>query len=123
MRQRLGVFIPFLLLAILVQSFAPIAALRMLRHAVGDPLQAAPICSHEVGPADDAHKAPGDTSSRADCCAFCGSSGGVVVNQPAVRLISLQGRFQLVSWLEAVDQMPAVRVGSNTQARAPPQAA
>ena len=45
MRRRLEVFIPIVLLAILVQLMAPIAAFRVVANAVSDPLYMATICS------------------------------------------------------------------------------
>ena len=48
----------------------------------------------------------------------------MVVPSPSIlrrsSFVTLQREFQLVAWLEAADPMPAARVGSNAQARAPP---
>jgi hypothetical protein len=43
------------------------------------------------------------------------------VTAPPFIFVSLQRLYQRVSWLEAAEAMPILRVGSNTQARAPPQ--
>jgi hypothetical protein len=55
---------------------------------------------------------------------FCagGHGGSIAVDSSPLLFVSLQRQYQRISWLEAADPMPAVRVGSNTQARAPPQA-
>jgi hypothetical protein len=45
MRRRLEVFIPIVLLAIMVQLMAPIAAFRVVAYAATDPLYLASICS------------------------------------------------------------------------------
>jgi hypothetical protein len=37
--------------------------------------------------------------------------------------VILQRQYQRISWLEASVSVPAIRVGSNTQARAPPPSA
>ncbi len=126
MRRRLELLLPIVLLAILVQLLAPIAAFRAFAYAANDPLYMASICSEAGMTADDAQTAPAKTQhDRGDCCAFCaaGHGGATALQPPPLVFVSLQRLFQRVSWLEAADPMPASRVGSNAQARAPPQAA
>jgi hypothetical protein len=126
MRRRLELLIPIVLLAIMVQLIAPIAAFRAFAYAANDPLYMASICSGMGASADDAETTPAKTPhDRGDCCAFCaaGHGGAVVLEPPPVLFVKLQRQYRRVSWLEAADPMPAVRIGSNTQARAPPQAA
>jgi hypothetical protein len=123
MRRRLEVFIPIVLLSILVQLFAPIAAFRMVAYAATDPLHTASICT-EMASSADAQTAPAKTQhNHGDCCVFCaaGHGGAVVVEPPSLVFVSLQRQYQRVAWLEAVDPIPTERVGSNAQARAPPQ--
>jgi hypothetical protein len=121
-RRRLEIFIPIVLLAVLVQLLAPIAAFRVVAYATTDPLYLASICS-DMTSASDVQTAPAKTPhSHGDCCAFCGAGhgGAVALDSPPLIFVQLQRQYQRVSWLEAVDPMPAVRVGSNAQARAPP---
>jgi len=121
-RRRLEGFIPIVLLTIVVQLVAPIAAFRVVASAVSDPLLMASICSERTS-VPDASTAPGQTRhDRADCCAFCtaGYGGAAAVDSPQLVFVTLQRRYQLVFWLQAADPMPTVRVGSNAQARAPP---
>jgi hypothetical protein len=125
MRRRLELFIPIVLLSILVQLFAPIAAFRAVAYAATDPLYMASICSG-MGSSEDAQTAPGNPQhDHGVCCVLCATGHGVAVaiDPPPVILVSLQRQYQRVSWLEAADPMPTSRVGSNAQARAPPQAA
>jgi hypothetical protein len=125
MGRRLEVFIPIVLLSILVQSFAPIAAFRAVAYAANDPLYMASICSEMVPSADEGRTAPTKTQhDHGGCCVFCaaGHGGGVAVEPPPLIFVSLQRLYQRLSWLEAADPVPAARVGSNAQARAPPQA-
>ena len=122
MRRRLEVIIPIVLLSILVQLIAPVAAFRAVAEAVSDPLYMASICSGMTS-SPDAQSAPAKApAAQNDCCAFCaaGHGGSVAIDPPALIFVSLQRLYQRVSWLEATDPMPTVRVGSNTQARAPP---
>ena len=123
MRRRLEIFIPIVLLSILVQLFAPIAAFRMVAHAATDPLSMASICT-EMASSADAQTAPAKTQhNHGDCCVFCaaGHGGALAIEPPPLIFVSLQRQYQHVAWLEAADAMPAGRVGSNAQARAPPQ--
>jgi hypothetical protein len=122
MRRRLEVLIPIVLLSILVQLFAPIAAFRVVANAVSDPLYMASICSG-MASSPDTQTAPANTQhDRGLCGVFCatGHGGSSVLDPPSLIFVSLQRRYQRVSWLEAAEPMPTVRVGSNAQARAPP---
>jgi hypothetical protein len=121
MRRRLELFIPIVLLAVLVQMLAPIAAFRVVAYASSDPLYVASICEGMTSASDQ--QAPSNTPhSHADCCAFCAVShgGGIAVEPPSPVFLTLQLQFQRIAWLEASDPAPTVRVGSNAQARAPP---
>lgn len=123
MRRRLEVFIPIVLLSILVQLFAPIAAFRVVAYAVSDPVYMASICTEMVSP-PDAPTAPAKTQhDHGDCCVFCaaGHGGAIAIEPPPLIFVTLQRHYQHVSWLEAADPISAGRVGSNAQARAPPQ--
>src|ERR1700720_4699041 len=125
MRRRLEVFVPIVLFSILVQLFAPIAAFRVVAYAATDPLYMASICT-DMASSPDTPTAPAKTQhDHGDCCVFCaaGHGGSVAIDPPSLVFVSLQRLYQRVSWLEAAEPMPTVRVGSNTQARAPPQAA
>jgi hypothetical protein len=120
MRRRLEVCIPIVVLAVLVQLFAPIAAFRAFADAASNPLYLSSICSTS---ADDSHTAPAGTQhDHGGCCAFCaaGHVGAIALEPPPLVFVSLQRQYQLVSWLESIEPIPTVRIGSNAQARAPP---
>jgi hypothetical protein len=125
MRRRLDLLIPIVLLSIAVQLLAPIGAFRVVAHAANDPLYLASICSTAGSSHGDAAAPTGTRHDRAGCCAFCGTGlgGAFVIDPPPIVFVSLQRRYQTVSWLNAAASLPTVRVGSNAQARAPPQAA
>jgi hypothetical protein len=123
MRRRLEIFVPIVLLSILVQLFAPIAAFRVVANAVSDPLYMSSICSGVASSTDGSQTSSGNTHhDGANRCTFCVvGCGGVVALDPApLVFVTLQHLYQQVSWLKAVDTLPVLRVGSNTQARAPP---
>ena len=58
MLRRLEVFFPIVLLTIVVQLFAPIAAFRAVAYAATDPLYMGSICSEMVSSADEGQTAP-----------------------------------------------------------------
>jgi Protein of unknown function (DUF2946) len=123
MRRRLEAFIPIVVLAVLVQLMAPIAAFRVVAYATSDPLYLASICSGMASGSDAQTDPASKPHEHGDCCAFCvGSHGGAVaVDPPPLIFVGLQRQYQQISWLEAAGAMPVFRVGSNSQARAPPQ--
>jgi hypothetical protein len=43
-----------------------------------------------------------------------------VIDPPPPVFVSLQRQYQRVVWLQAIETVPTVRIGSNSQARAPP---
>jgi hypothetical protein len=122
MRRRLEVFIPIVVLAVLVQLMAPIAAFRVVAYATSDPLYLASLCSGMTSASENPADPAKTQHQHGDCCAFCvGSHGGAVaVDPPPLIFVSLQRSYQQVSWLEATEAKPIFRVGSNSQARAPP---
>ena len=96
MRRRLEVFIPIVLLSILVQSFAPIAAFRMVAYALTDPLYMASICTEMVS-SPDAQTAPTKSQhDQGDCRVFCvvGHGGSIAVDPPPLVFVSLQRLYQ-----------------------------
>jgi Protein of unknown function (DUF2946) len=123
MRRRLEAFIPIVLLLIVVQLLAPIGAFRIVADAATDPLHMASICSEMASSGDDQAAPAMPQHDHGGCCAFCvaGHGGAVAVDPPPLIFAVLQRLYQRISWLESADPVPPVRVGSNAQARAPPQ--
>jgi hypothetical protein len=122
MRRRLEAFIPIVALVVLVQLIAPIAAFRVVAYATTDPLYLASLCSGMTSVSETPADPAKTQHQHGDCCAFCaGSHGGAVaVDPPPPIFVSLQRSYQQISWLEAAEAMAVFRVGSNSQARAPP---
>lgn len=121
MRRRLEGIIPIVLLAVLVQIFAPVAAFRVVAYAVSDPLYFSSICS-DASSSDQQHPGSDPAQMHGKCCGFCSINHGsaALATPPAPLFVSLQREFQLVSWLQASAAVRTSRLGSNTQARAPP---
>jgi hypothetical protein len=118
MRRRLGKFLPIVLIAVLVQIFAPIGATWAASIAASDPLHAAVICH------GNAASVPGDQSGQPrahDCCSVCNvvhTGGPVGASQATVA--TPWRHAERVAWLDAAPDLFSSRAGSHAQARAPP---
>lgn len=122
MRRRLEKFLPIVLVALAVQILAPIAACWATVIVAADPLQSVAIC----------HSVPGETSGQGDqnggqpahdgACAICCALHAIpLIDTPQQIALAIPYRqIAPVVWTSlALGQSPS-RVGSNTQARAPP---
>jgi len=118
MRKRLKNFLPIVLIALVVQIFAPIGACWAASIAASDPLAAAVICH---GNAD----APtGQTGHRAHdgCCSVCSvlHTGAPVDVPQTAAAVSFERRQSSVVWVAFTPDRFGSRAGSHAQARAPP---
>ena len=121
MRRRLNNFLPIVLIALLVQIFAPIGACWAASIAASDPLAAAVIC----------HGNAASTSGQSDqaghrahdgCCSVCSvlqTGASADVSQTA-ETIGVERGHARVAWIEITPDRFGSRAGSHAQARAPP---
>jgi|SRR5476651_573320 Protein of unknown function (DUF2946) len=119
MRRRLGKFLPIVLIAVLVQIFAPIGATWAASIAASDPLHAAPICSG--GAASGQTDQSGQHRAHDGCCSICSVvyTGAPVVT-PQVTFTTPYRHAERVVWLNTAPDLFSPRAGSHAQARAPP---
>jgi hypothetical protein len=120
--HRLREFLPIVLLALVMQILAPVAACWATGIAAADPLQSVGICH------SDASTNSGDQGreqyAHDGLCAICVAHAGAAVDAPKpVALIHLARPFRPVLWADAGLTLAPSRIGSNTQARAPPRLA
>ena len=120
MRRRLKNFLPIVLIALVVQIFAPIGACWAASIAASDPLGGAVICH------GNAASGPGQ-SDRAGhrahdgCCSVCSVlQTGAPVDVPQTAAIAVDQPSVRVAWLDFASRLTNVRAGSHAQARAPP---
>jgi hypothetical protein len=120
MRRRLGKLLPIVMLAMLVQIFAPIAACQAFSNATTDPLAGA-ICSHATD-ADVSQNGQTDPQQASGgCCTLC-----CVVHvatptaDPQSSIIKVERDVDAVVWRDLTFVLPPSVVGSNAQARGPP---
>lgn len=120
MRRRLGRFLPIVMLALMVQIFAPIVACRAATLAAADPLAAALICSGggKSGQADQ-----NGGHHRGGCCAVCCmAQTAAPVDQPdPVVFIDPERQVYRVTWLPLQQQAVTEPAYTHAQARAPPE--
>ena len=119
--RRLKNFLPIVLIALLVQIFAPIGACWAASIAASDPLAGAVIChgngAQGAGQADQ-------TGHRAHdgCCSVCSvlQTGAPVDVPQTAEVVGFERQQSSVVWVELTPDRFGSRAGSHAQARAPP---
>jgi hypothetical protein len=121
MRRRLKNFLPIVLIAVVVQIFAPIGACWAASLAAADPLAGAVICH---GNATSPSGLVDQTGHRAHdgCCSVCSAlQTGAPVDAPGTTTtIAFARQSEHVLWVDFAPGLPGCRAGSHAQARAPP---
>jgi hypothetical protein len=119
MRRRLKTFLPIVLVALLVQIFAPISASWATSAALSDPLGASAICAASSEPGAGHTDQSGQ---HADCYVLCclAHAGSMPLHTPPATFAKPFAHAQRVVWFAAVNNLSAFRTGFLAQARAPP---
>jgi hypothetical protein len=122
MHRRLQRYLPIVLVALAIQILAPIAACWAAAIAVADPLLPAAIChdsSTSPGQSDHTGGQPAHDGGFATCCVMHALAW---IDAPKyMAVITLERRPEQVLWHDTAAPLSPPRVGSNTQARAPPR--
>jgi hypothetical protein len=121
MRARLKRFLPIVLLALVVQIFAPIGACWAASIAASDPLAAAVIC-HGNGASPNGQSDQTGHRAHDGCCSVCSVlQTGAPVDVPQIAAaFAFDAQAAHVVWTEFTPARFAARAGSHAQARAPP---
>lgn len=121
MRRRLQRYLPVVLLALLVQIIAPVAACWAAASVISDPIGAAEIChSDPAAPTTqgDAGSLPGQHGTCWICFAAQASAS---FDAPRPLAFALPYRHAAqVAWGDHAPQLSALPARSHAQARAPP---
>ena len=121
MRKRLKNFLPIVLIALMVQIFAPIGACWAASIAASDPLAASRDLSRQC---DRASGQSDQTGHRAHdgCCSVCSvlQTGAPVDVPQTADAVSFDRAPERVVWVEFTPDRFGSRAGSHAQARAPP---
>jgi hypothetical protein len=123
MRRRLQKYLPIVLIALMVQVFAPVAACWAAAIAASDPLRIAEICHDSASVAADQQ---GDRSGQhgdhgGACSICCLASASALVDTPKIQAFA--DPYGEPAQVVRRDHMPdrfGSRTGSNVQARGPP---
>ena len=121
MRRRFQKYLPIVMIALMVQIFAPIGACWAAAIAASDPLATAEIC-HDSGAVGQANDQSGDHREHGSACAICClANTGVSIDTPTLAAVAHPYRaVARVIWHEQAADVAVFRAGSNAQARAPP---
>jgi hypothetical protein len=121
MRRRLRKFLPIVLIALVVQIFAPIGATWAASIAASDPLHAAAICSggaaSTTGQTDQSQHRAHDGS----CSMCCLAHAGARLDTPQAAVTTPLCHAERVVWRDSAPDLFSSRTGSHARARAPPQ--
>ncbi|XIA63026.1 DUF2946 family protein [Bradyrhizobium sp. TZ2] len=119
MRRRLKNFLPIVLIALVVQIFAPIGACWAASIAASDPLAAAVIC-HGNGAPGAGQTDQANHRAHDGCCSACSvlQTGAPVDGPQTAPSIPVDRDHARVVWTEFTLDRFASRAGSHAQARA-----
>jgi hypothetical protein len=123
MRRRLQKFLPVALIALAVQMLVQIGACWAAARAASNPLASLPIC-HSGADAVPAGSDQGNDSSHDSSCAVCcvlNASASIDTPRQATTTPLHREVEAVLRGYESPDLF-AARIGSNSQARGPPQA-
>jgi len=122
MRRRLKKFLPIVLMALIVQIFAPIGATWAASIAASDPLSASVIC-HGNAPSSGQTDQTNGHRAHDGCCSVCSVlHTGAPIDAPEIAAaIAVDRQPERVVWVEFTPDRFGSRAGSHAQARAPPQ--
>lgn len=121
MRARLQKFLPIVLLALVMQVLAPIAACWAAGQAVTNPLAAGVIC-HSVSEPGSSNDQNGSPTAHGGACALCClAQANASFDSPPHAALSIPFRHaERVVWHDADAPSVAALKGSSAQARGPP---
>jgi hypothetical protein len=126
MRRRLLKYLPIVVIALMVQILAPIAACRAASIAISDPVAAATICRDgavATGQADHSTDQTGGNQHAHDCgcCLSCGSHAPALIDAPQVAVVTPVRHATRVFWHPTAELSDRSMAWSHAQARAPPR--
>jgi hypothetical protein len=121
MRRRLRKFLPIVMIALMVQILAPIAACWAAGIAISDPLAAAVICHDNSAQTNGGSDQTGGHQAHDGSCSLCCAVHAAASADIPQAVVAATYRPALrVSWHDAAIALPGSRTGSQAQARAPP---
>jgi hypothetical protein len=121
MRRRLRKFLPIVMIALMVQILAPIAACWAAGFALSDPLAATVICRDNSAQTNRGGDQTGGHHAHDGSCSLCCAAHAIASADTPQATVAAPHRPALrVIWRAATLTLPGCRAGSHAQARAPP---
>ncbi len=126
MRRRLRKFLPIVMLALVVQILAPIAACWAAGFAASDPLAglgAAAICHAAGSEIANSANQPDQTGHHAQgsaCALCCLAHAGASLDTPSTTVAAPYRHSLRVLWQDVALELRDSRTSGHAQARAPP---
>lgn len=121
MRRRLRKFLPIVLMALMVQIFAPIGACWAASIAASDPLHNAAICSGAAGSVAGQVDQTGEQRAHDGACSqCCVAQAAAPLDAPQTAVATPYRQSAHVAWLDRAPDLFSARTGAHAQARAPP---
>jgi hypothetical protein len=121
MRRRMRNFLPIVLIALVVQIFAPIGASWAAGRVLSDPLAASATCASMEAGAPGQSDQSGQHQDRGCCVSCCMSQAvGTTLGTPVAALAEPFRSPRRVVWFEAVRHLTVLQASFHAQARAPP---
>jgi hypothetical protein len=123
MRQRLHGYLPILLIALMVQIFAPIGATWTAAVAASDPLGFVQIC-HSGSTRSPSQDDPSGNHAHDACALCCAAQAAASLDPPKPATFAApDSESRQIVWRGGVLRLTTSRIGSNAKARAPPPVA
>ncbi len=122
MRPRYQKFLPIVLIALMVQVLAPVAACWAAVVVASDPLGAAEICHDTSAVAGQSGDQSGQHPEHGGACSICclaSANASIDTPAPAAFAVPYRDSARLI-WHEQALDLAASPIGSNAKARAPP---
>lgn len=122
MRRRLRKFLPIVMMALMVQIFAPIGACWAASIAASDPLHAAPICSGGAASgAGQSDQSGGQRVHDGACSQCCAAQAAASLDTPQNMVATPWRHSVAVVWFDSAPDLFSSRTRAHAQARAPPR--
>jgi hypothetical protein len=121
MRRRFQKYLPIVMIALMVQIFAPIGACWAAAVEASDPLATAEICHDSGTAAGQTGDQTGQHQHGTACAICCLASVGASIDTPTLTAIVQPYReVAQVVWHEQAVSLALFRPSANARARAPP---
>jgi hypothetical protein len=121
-RQRKKVLLPFFLIALLAQIFAPVGV-GLIMSAAADPTASWPICSQSGAVETKDHgQSPSQRHSDDECCGLCqiANAPPTILHPSLIGLIIPPALYRIVMRSHSESVAQPLFIGDHARARAPP---